>query len=235
MLRRFRNETSNESLRLAAGSRFSTAWRTRANISAIDMGKKHCDGRHRFAKCSVRAAGRGWNGRHPCRELQPVRIALLADYREDVGGLSMYDETNRMERMEALRLWTVGSSWFSTEDGAKGSIVPGQLADLAVLSADYFSVVDDEIKQLESVLTVVGGKAVYAAEEFETLAPAPPPILPDWSPVAHLGGYAKPAPVPAHAFSHMGTMMKATTRRTHGHKHSECPSTGGFGCLCWAF
>jgi hypothetical protein len=140
-----------------------------------------------------------------------------------VGGLSMYDETNRIERMEALRLWTVGSSWFSTEDGSKGSIVPGQLADLAVLSADYFSIPDEEIKQLESVLTIVGGKPVYAAEEFETLAPAPPPVLPDWSPVAQFGGYAKPAPSPVHAFS------------TPGHKHSECLSTGGLGCLCWAF
>ena len=83
-----------------------------------------------------------------------------------VGGLSMYDEDHRFDRMEALRLWTVGSSWFSTEQGSKGSIVPGQLADLAVLSADYFSVADDEIKNLESVLTIVGGKPVYAAEEF---------------------------------------------------------------------
>src|SRR6266849_4136345 len=108
-----------------------------------------------------------------------------------VGGLSMYDEANRIERMEALRLWTVGSSWFSTEDGTKGSIVPGQLADLAVLSADYFSIPNEEIKQLESVLTIVGGKPVYAAEKFETLAPAPPPVLPDWSPVAQFGGYSK--------------------------------------------
>src|SRR5258706_10883844 len=116
-----------------------------------------------------------------------------------VGGLSMYDEANRIERMEALRLWTVGSSWVSTEQGSKGSIVPGQLADLAVLSADYFSIPNDEIKQLESVLTVVGGKPVYAAEEFETLAPAPPPVLPEWSPVAAFGGYAKPAGAPVAA------------------------------------
>jgi predicted amidohydrolase YtcJ len=148
-----------------------------------------------------------------------------------VGGLSMYMQANRIERMEALRLWTVGSSWFSTENGIKGSIVPGQLADLAVLSADYFSIPDEEIKQLESVLTLVGGKPVYAAEEFETLAPAPPPVLPDWSPVAQFGGYAKQAPSPVHAFS----QMRPAIRPTHPHKHSECPSTGGFGCLCWAF
>src|SRR6267154_2011990 len=148
-----------------------------------------------------------------------------------VGGLSMYEEANRIERMEALRLWTVGSSWFSTEEGSKGSIVPGQLADLAVLSADYFSIPNDEIKQLESVLTIVGGKPVYAAEEFETLAPAPPPVLPDWSPVAQFGGYAKRVPSPVNAFS----QMRPTIGPTHSHKHSECPSTGGFGCLCWAF
>jgi predicted amidohydrolase YtcJ len=50
----------------------------------------------------------------------------------------------------------VGSSGFSTEDGKKGALAPGQLADLAILSADYFSIPDEEIKQLESVLTVVG-------------------------------------------------------------------------------
>src|ERR1700728_3251490 len=100
------------------------------------------------------------------------------------GGLRMYDSNNRLDRMEALRLWTVGSSWFSTEESAKGSIAPGPLADLAVLSDDYFSIADEEIKHLESVLTIVGGKPVYAAEEFRKLDPAIPPVLPEWSPVA---------------------------------------------------
>lgn len=59
--------------------------------------------------------------------------------------------------MTALRLYTVGSSWFSSEEGKKGAIVPGQLADLAVLSDDYFSIPEERIKQLESVLTLVGG------------------------------------------------------------------------------
>jgi hypothetical protein len=55
-----------------------------------------------------------------------------------VGGFATYDNENRLNRMEALRLWTVGSSWFSTEQGTKGSIVTDQLADLAVLSPDHF-------------------------------------------------------------------------------------------------
>src|SRR5580658_5760553 len=146
-----------------------------------------------------------------------------------MGGLSMYDDNNRLDRMEALRLWTVGSSWFSTEQGSKGAIVPGQLADVAVLSSDYFSVPDEEIKQLESVLTIVGGAPVYGAEEFEDLAPPALPVLPDWSPVAVYGGYPRPTTVTA--------AHHRTSAPTHVHadrcKHSEFG--GGFGCLCWAF
>ena len=54
----------------------------------------------------------------------------------------------------------------------KGALVPGQLADLAVLSADYFSIPEEEIKRLESVLTIVGGRIVFGAGEFGPLAPA---------------------------------------------------------------
>ena len=53
---------------------------------------------------------------------------------------------NRFDRGEALKLYTIGSSWFSTEDWEKGAIAPGQHADLAILSADYFSIPEEEIK-----------------------------------------------------------------------------------------
>jgi predicted amidohydrolase YtcJ len=110
-----------------------------------------------------------------------------------LGGTSLYAESNRLDRMEALRLFTVGSSWFSSDEGKKGSINPGQLADLAVLSADYFAIPEDEIKRLESVLTMVGGRVVYASEEFSKLAPPPLPASPDWSPVKTYGGYWRSA------------------------------------------
>jgi len=109
-----------------------------------------------------------------------------------VGGTPLYTDANRLERMEALRLWTASSAWFSSEQGRKGALVPGQLADLAVLSADYFSIPDEDIKRLESVLTLVGGRAVHAAAEFAALAPPALPVLPAWSPVAKFGGYAAP-------------------------------------------
>ena len=65
----------------------------------------------------------------------------------------------------------------------------GKLADFAVLNKDYFQVEPDEIRQLESVLTVVGGRVVYGSESYRSLAPELPPVSPSWSPVAHYGGY----------------------------------------------
>jgi hypothetical protein len=144
-----------------------------------------------------------------------------------VGGTRMYEDSNRLDRLEALRLWTVGSSWFSTEDGKKGALAPGQLADLSVLSNDYFSVPEEQIKAIESVLTIVGGKIVYAAEEFAPLAPPPPPVSPDWSPVKHYGGYA-----PAK------TAQPDVIRSLHRHTHTKTQGEAGFwglGCDCFAF
>jgi len=75
-----------------------------------------------------------------------------------VGGLSLYPAANLLDRETALRLWTEDNAWFSSEVGKKGQIKIGQLADLAVLSEDYFSVPDDGIADITSVLTLLGGK-----------------------------------------------------------------------------
>src|ERR1700756_445700 len=66
-----------------------------------------------------------------------VSLYWLASGRT-VGGLRLYGDDNRVSREEALQLYTQGSSWFSTEEEVKGSLSPGQLADFAVLSGDYF-------------------------------------------------------------------------------------------------
>ena len=107
-----------------------------------------------------------------------------------LGGMELYAPEDRMDRMEALRLYTQGSAWLSGEEEKKGAVAPGMLADISVLSADYFSVPEEEIKGMESVLTVVGGKVVYGAGEFGALAPPEIPASPGWSPVARSGGYA---------------------------------------------
>ena len=110
-----------------------------------------------------------------------------------VGGTELYPSENRLTREEALRLYTLGSAWFSGEEDLKGRIAPGQLADFAILSADYMSIPEEQIKNIEALLTVLGGDVVYAVTPFEASAPpALPPVIPKWSPVAHFGGYQSP-------------------------------------------
>lgn len=108
---------------------------------------------------------------------------------KSVGGTLINRPENRLSREEALRLWTKGSAWFSGEDEHKGTLSPGRLADLAVLSEDYFAVEEDSIRGIESVLTIVGGKIVFGSEEFKSHQPELPPVSPDWSPVNRFGGY----------------------------------------------
>jgi predicted amidohydrolase YtcJ len=155
-----------------------------------------------------------------------------------IGGLSLYPQENRFDRGEALKLYTMGSSWFSTEDRKKGSLAPGQLADLAVLSADYFSAPEEEIKRLESVLTIVGGKVVYAAAEFSKLAPPALPVSPSWSPVKEYGGYAKGSKEALGA-SHSASCSHVKNS-AHGSARSHLQVLGDLGlwelgCDCFAF
>lgn len=99
------------------------------------------------------------------------------------GGMRMYGDDNLLDRDEALRLMTVGSSWFTGDAGRKGAITPGQMADFAVLDRDYFAVTDAEIAKLKSVLTSVGGSIVHASGDFAAHdLRHMPPISPDWSP-----------------------------------------------------
>jgi predicted amidohydrolase YtcJ len=106
-----------------------------------------------------------------------------------VGGTALYPAQNLLSRDDALRQFTVGSAWFSREEDKKGQITPDFYADLAVLSADYFAVPPEGIRGIESLLTLVGGKVVFAASPFEAHAPAALPVMPDWSPVARFGGH----------------------------------------------
>ena len=142
-----------------------------------------------------------------------------------VGGMRLYEENNRLDRSAALRLYTEGSAWFSGDDGRKGAIAAGQLADLALLSADYFTVPEEEIRGIESLLTIVGGKVVYAAGEFGGLAPPPLPVSPDWSPTGSYGGYYRGS-------------AAGYASALHRHAKILLPDEGKFwnpGCDCFAY
>ncbi|MGE3844011.1 MAG: amidohydrolase [Vicinamibacterales bacterium] len=75
-------------------------------------------------------------------------------------------------RIEALRLYTLGSAWVAHAEDRRGTLEVGKLADLAVLSGDYLTVPIDRIGQLQSVLTLVGGRVVYADAPFAALESA---------------------------------------------------------------
>lgn len=161
-----------------------------------------------------------------------------------VGGLALYPPHNRLDRETALRLWTEANTWFSNEQGKKGQIKAGQLADLAVLSEDYFSVPESEIVHLRSVLTILGGKVVHGEGDFGPLAPALPAPMPDWSPVATFGGYYKTTAQDNRAKFAAACGCGAGCA-VHGHDHAAAlgaalPTSdargfwGAFGCGCWA-
>jgi len=107
-----------------------------------------------------------------------------------VGGLQLAAPENHLGRDEALRLYTLGSAWCSGDETRRGRLLPGQDADFALLSDDYFVVPEERLGEIESLLTVTGGEVVHAAGPFEALGPAPlPPVDPPWSPVAVFPGY----------------------------------------------
>ena len=115
-----------------------------------------------------------------------------------VGGLRYRTADQLLDRESALRLYTEGSAWFSSEEDQKGRLAEGRYADFAVLDRDYFTVPDTEIGAIESLLTVVGGKIVYAVGTYEGLAAPLPAHNPAWSPDAFYGGYRRRS-VPAGA------------------------------------
>jgi predicted amidohydrolase YtcJ len=166
-----------------------------------------------------------------------------------VGGLSLYPRRNCLDRETALRMWTHNVSWFSNEEGAKGRILAGQLADLMVPDRDFFVCPDEDIAEITAQLTVVGGKIVYAAGDFAAHdESAPPPPMPDWSPVRRSVGYG------ALARSHMEKAGSTNIHAScgcahecalHGHAHGKAWNShmpvedlrsfwGVLGCACWS-
>jgi len=87
----------------------------------------------------------------------------IAVTRRTVDG-SVLNPEQRLDRLEALRMWTLNGAYLTFEEELKGSIEPGKLADLIVISKDYLACPAEEIKDIEVLLTVVGGKVVYQSE-----------------------------------------------------------------------
>ena len=163
-----------------------------------------------------------------------------------VGGLRITPQHNCLDRETALRMWTENVTWFSNEEGKKGRIEAGQYADLIIPDRDFFACPEAEISEITALLTIVGGKIVYATGDFAALDEPPPPAMPDWSPVRRFGGYAgwgdAAKPATTRFAMHCGC---ATECGMHGHQHATAWSAklpiadlksfwGALGCACWA-
>jgi len=84
----------------------------------------------------------------------------MAITRKTVDGAVLGPE-QAVTREQALRMWTLNGAWMTFDEKIKGSIEPGKLADMVVISKDYLRCPVDEIKDIEALLTVVGGQVVY--------------------------------------------------------------------------
>ena len=73
----------------------------------------------------------------------------------------LINDGQQISRLEALRLYTMGSAWTALEEDQLGSIEVDKLADLVVLDADFLNVPDDELDDISATLTLVGGIVVY--------------------------------------------------------------------------
>ncbi len=120
-------------------------------VSAIDKGLKVAAGTDAHRVMSF----------HPF-----VALQWMLDGRT-VDGERTRDAREIPTRLQALEAYTLGGAWFSHDENERGSLSVGKLADFAVLSDDYLTIPVERIGALRSLMTVVGGKVVYAAAPFE--------------------------------------------------------------------
>jgi len=102
----------------------------------------------------------GFDARKAINPYQPFFGMWMAITRLTVDGTVMQPE-QRITREKALRLWTLNGAYLTFDEKKKGSIEPSKLADFAVISKDYLSCPEDDIKDIDALRTVVGGRIVY--------------------------------------------------------------------------
>jgi predicted amidohydrolase YtcJ len=98
----------------------------------------------------------------PVEDVDPIACFYASVTRKLKDGTVFYGK-QRMTREEALRSYTINNAFDAFEESRKGSLAPGKLADITVLSKDILRVADDEIPATKVLYTIVGGKILYEA------------------------------------------------------------------------
>ena len=96
----------------------------------------------------------------PVNPINPFLNIYIMVTRKDPNG-NVYGASEAISREQALRLYTSAASRYMFDEGRKGTLEAGKLADLAVLSADIMSIPEDQIKDIKADMTMVGGKVVF--------------------------------------------------------------------------
>jgi hypothetical protein len=96
----------------------------------------------------------------PVEPVDPIACFYSSVTRKWKGGEALFPG-QRMTRHEALRSYTRSAAYAAFEEDLKGSLSPGKLADIAVLSRDILSVPEEQIREAEVLYTIVGGRVVY--------------------------------------------------------------------------
>jgi predicted amidohydrolase YtcJ len=96
----------------------------------------------------------------PVNPINPLLNMFIMVTRKDPNG-NVYGASEAVSREQALRLYTSAAARYTFEEGRKGTLESGKLADLVVLSADYLTVPEDQIKDIKADITIVGGKVVF--------------------------------------------------------------------------
>ncbi len=96
----------------------------------------------------------------PVEDVSPI-ASFHASVSRKLNNGSVFFPSQRMSREEALRSYTLNAAYAAFEEDIKGSLSPGKVADITVLSKDIMSVAEDEIPATEVLYTMVGGQVVY--------------------------------------------------------------------------
>lgn len=102
----------------------------------------------------------------PVEDVDPI-ASYYATVSRRLNDGSVFLPEQRLSRLEALKTYTINNAYAAFEEEEKGSLTPGKLADIVVLSKDILTVPEEEIPTARVIYTIIGGKVKYRAEEAE--------------------------------------------------------------------